>query len=193
MGTWEEKNKARWCLRCTSSRTASPALKSFLCRFLSFCKGDSKVSFTTLWQTGKVQQFFPLATEYPKPQMHKGKRTLNQKCLQNDKLIPYPSAGRNTKGFLLFFSFQYWNVAKPVMIKRLIVLSANCLVRRHSKRMISPHILNAQIWGGRREEMGLIWCRFRPWWCTRLPREGRGLFPLPAHGWLWLQCILMRN
>lgn len=144
MDTWEQKNQVRWCSRCKSSRTASSALKVFLCRFLSFCKGNSKVSFTTLWQTSKGQQFLSFATEYPKPQMHrlKGQRTLNQQCLQNDKPIPSPSSGRNTKDSVLFvfcFSFQYWNVAKPVMIKRLtILLSANSLARRHSKCKISP-------------------------------------------------------
>lgn len=94
-------------------------------------------------QTSKGRQFLPLATEYPKPQTHrlKGQRTLDQKCLQNDKPIPSPSSGRNTKDSVLFvfcFSFQYWNVAKPVMIKRLTILSANSLVRRHSKCKISP-------------------------------------------------------
>lgn len=204
MDTWEQKNQVRWCSRCKSSRTASSALKVFLCRFLSFCKGNSKVSFTALWQTSKGQQFLPLATEYPKPQMHrlKGQRTLDQKCLQNDKPIPSPSSGRNTKDSVLFvfcFSFQYWNVAKPVMIKRLTILSANSLVRRRSKCKISPSYSQCTGLGrGKRGSLADL-ISFQPPAGAQGDRTvkalgpGRGLFQPSAHNWLWLQWMVMRN
>lgn len=88
--------------KASAIQTASLALKSRLCKPTSFCRRVLKgVSQPSADKRGAT--ILPLAARYPKPEctVLKGKRTPNQKCLQNDKPIPYPSAGRNTKGFVL--------------------------------------------------------------------------------------------
>lgn len=204
MDAGNEKNQVRWCSRCKSSEQHPQPWKSFSADS-EFLQGEFKSEFhnpvadkqgaTISLSCNRISKTSNAQIKRPKGHL------TNNVCKMTS--LSLPLLWQKYKRFcsvVFCFSFQYWNVAKPVMIKRLaILLSANSLGEDiQNARFPPPYSQCTDLGRGKRGSLADL-ISFQPrlghkeaalW---RALGPGRGLFQLSAHNWLWLQCMVMRN